>query len=109
MLKVMDADHLAKARAHADSCGAQVREQFEEQIAFLENYQGGVCLCELHKDWAPHSFRFVLLGRENEHGERRRMFDGLLAYYGPHENGVGMPQLSVTLSPSETPHWTINT
>lgn len=97
------------AREFAKSQGEDILAQLEEKLAYLEHYAGDTCECVLFKDFAPYSFEFTLSKVNSETGERRQWFQGGLVYHGPRSTGVGFPELSVTLSPSERGHWEIHT
>jgi len=107
-LDIRCADHLASVRAYADSQGADIREQLESKLAYLEHYAQDTCVCVLSKDFAPHSFYFIILGPERA-GERDVWFNGGLIHHAPHSNGVSGPEYAVTLTPQARPHWSVHT
>lgn len=108
MLEVRCEQHLASVRAHADSLGAEIREQLEEKLSFLENYAGGECVCELMVDFAPYSFAFNMLKVEAD-GTRRHWFNGGLILHNAGSTGAEYPVLAVTLSTQDKPHWNVHT
>jgi hypothetical protein len=107
VLEVNDEAYLASVRAFADSVGA--REQFEKKLEYLATYRDGTCVCKLYKDFAPHSFEFVLMGPEKPDGTRERWFNGGLVLHAPHSTGAGAPEFSVTLNPQDHYHWEVHT
>jgi hypothetical protein len=62
--------------------------------------------CLLFKDFAPHSFYFVIESNDNEH---RRWMNGGLIFHGPHDRGGdgGAPTFSVNINPCNG--WSIHT
>jgi hypothetical protein len=107
MLVVKCPERLAEVRAYADSIGE--RDQLEEQLAYLAEFRGGECVCELQTDFAPYSFYFVLYGPVGPTGEREVWMNGGLIHHAAHSNGVGGPEYSVTLTPQSRPHWSVHT
>jgi hypothetical protein len=108
MLEVKCEQHLAAVRAHAESLGAEIREQLEEKLSYLEHYAGDTCVCELMVDFAPYSFAFNMLKVEAD-GSRRHWFNGGLVHHAARSNGAAYPVLAVTISPQDKPHWNIHT
>jgi hypothetical protein len=68
-------------------------EKFLQELGYAapNEFFGMPCVTRFYKDFAPHSFRFVVMV-----GEKRAMNGGLI-YFGPGDSGVGEPQLSVRL------------
>jgi hypothetical protein len=106
MLEVRCEEYLAKVRAHADSLGPDIRQQFEEKLKYLETYRNNECTCQLFTDFAPHSFVFHMMkpGKPDE-----IWFNGGLIFHAARSSGVEFPVLAVTLDPQDKPHWNIHT
>lgn len=104
---------LDEVREFADSIG--MREQLEKQLDYLDNYachpeeDAVKTQVELTRDFAPHSFNFVILGRKTPNDEYRYWFNGGLIFHGSHDGfGSGAaPTLSVCLTP--TSGWAVHT
>lgn len=109
MMVVHCEQELAEARAFADQVGA--RRELEVQLEYLSTYAGSENVCDLYRDFAPHSFRFVVQTPEREGETRRVVLKGGLLYYGPGEGGVGLPQLSVSMSSTDAKkhRWEVHT
>lgn len=101
-------EHLAEARAHADTLGEHAehaRQTLEKGLEYLSNYRGGGCVAVLTKDFAPHSFEFAVCAPAG-----KLLFNGGLIYLGPGSPGDGsFPVLSVSLSTDTRPRWEIHT
>lgn len=92
-------EHLAKVREFADKIG--LREQFESQLTRLAGtYFGRESRVRLLKDFAPYSFEFVKVVR-NDSGGWDYAVNGGVIYHGPHDNGGdgSGPTFSVKLEP----------
>ena len=99
-------EDMALARQHAELLG--LADQFEEQLAFLENFRHPEqTRCVLRPDGAPYSFLFTM--ERLEDGEWTYWFGGGLIYHGPHDTyGSGSaPSFSVMLKPHYG--WSIHT
>jgi len=94
-------EHLAKAREFATRIG--VLEHLEDRLAYLGTYGQDPTVCELHSDWAPFSFAFLM---RREDGSL--WFNGGLIYHGP-VDGTYTDPLSVEINPDSKPHWSVHT
>lgn len=108
-LEVRCEEHLEAVRAYADSLGEKYRAQLEEKLSWLGDYTcfGNPCTTILTKDFAPYSFEFAIMVTKN--GKTERWMNGGLIYHGPRSTGVDFPELAVTLSPHDEPHWQVHT
>lgn len=109
MLDVKDEEYLAEVRSKADALGKEARAELEKSLSYLEHYRNDTCVCELYRDFAPLSFRFFLYGPEDQHGLRKKWFDGGVIYYAGKESGAQAPQLSVSLDTSGKTRWEVHT
>lgn len=83
-------EYLAEVRAWADANGCSA--ELEAQLGYLRDYAEG-CVCELHKDFAPHSFEFLM-----RHPNHEVWFNGGLIYSGPGCPSDGsFPSLTVSI------------
>ncbi len=116
MLEVQCHEHLDAVKTFAASIGKLA--EFQAQLDFLDSY-GNHGLpadapgrienkCVLTRDFAPHSFEFMIY-RPAKDGGWARWFNGGLLYYGPRDNGVSAPQFSVSLDTSNEARWEIKT
>lgn len=105
MLKIECADYLAEVETWAKENGCI--DKLESRLDYLRNYGGAPDFteCYLYKDFAPHSFEFVI------EREGKRWFNGGLIYSGPGQPLDGsFPALTVDLGPSGREHdWSIHT
>jgi len=104
-------DYLREVEEFAKSIG--MAEQFQEQYDYLDTYAGhgdyGQVRCRLMKDFAPHSFYFVMEVRKEETEVWKTWFEGGLIYHGEHDRGGdgGPPTFSVNLVPKYG--WSVHT
>lgn len=107
MIKIENQEHFDKIKAFAESVGAL--DELQAQLDYLASYGVGDTCCDLHYDFAPHSFAFTMYKRVN--GEYKRWFNGGLIYRGPGSPHDGsMPALTVAVNPSDNLHsWSVNT
>ena len=104
MLKIECIDHLLETISFAATVNAT--DVLLDKIKYLSEYSGGRCLCAIHKDWAPHSFDFVMF-----HEDGSRWFNGGLIYSGPGQPLDGSaPALTVGIGIDSTKHtWSVHT
>lgn len=104
MINVHCPEHLEQVRAFAHEHGAEA--ELEERLDYLASYGGGANICELHKDFAPYSFEFLM-----KHPDGSRWFNGGLIYSGPGQPLDGsFPALTVSIGHSEHLHdWSVHT
>lgn len=96
-------DHFVKVLRFAVSVGAA--DKLVERLDYLANYGDGTNTCELHNDWAPHSFEFVM-----KRADGTRWFNGGLIYSGPGQPLDGSaPALTVSLSKGDGHGWSVHT
>lgn len=107
MLDVKNQKYLDEVRAYADSRGEAVRAELEKSLGFLEHYRNDTCVCELYRDFAPHSFGYVLYGPEDKDGVRPHWLTGGVIHYAGEEGGSGAPQYSVSLSGKTHERWEV--
>jgi len=112
-LDIQCQDHLDKVRAFAVSVSAN--KQLQETLDYLATYaQPNVkTTCRLYRDFAPHSFTFLMM-REEIDGSLTRWFNGGMIYSGPGSPSDGSaPSFCVSLNPDEssgrTHRWSIHT
>ena len=90
-------ESLAKTRAFAAQMG--ILEHLNERLAYLGTYGGqDSTVCELHPDWAPFSFAFLM-----KHADGSLWFNGGLIYHGP------VDPLGVEINSDFKPHWSVHT
>lgn len=91
-------------------------DQLEKELEYLNSYACRLdddkldlekTRCVLYKDWATHSFGFMMMVRD-KNGEYKNWFNGGLIFYQAGDTGVGGPQYSVRLDNSTT-GWSIHT
>lgn len=110
MLDIQNQEHFDKVKAFAESTGRW--EQLKEKLDYLDTYadheREGLTKCVLGYDWAPYSFRFCMMTKD-EAGEFKYWFNGGLIFHGSHDNGGGggAPTFSVCLNPTDG--WSIHT
>ena len=104
MIKSFNDEHLAAVKAFAESVGAL--PQLEDKLDYLANYGDGDMTCELHADWAPHSFAFAMTRPDGS-----RWFNGGLIYSGPGQPLDGsFPALTVGIGVDSSKHsWSVHT
>jgi hypothetical protein len=112
VLVVEDKTHFDRVVEYAKSIGLyesapDYNGALKSRLEYLENYGGGKMRVRLMRDFAPHSFTFVI---EQPAGEGwRHLFTGGLIFHGPHDgfgNG-GAPTYAVALAASVG--WSIHT
>jgi len=109
MLEIQNQEHFNKVVAFARESGRL--EQLIDRLAYLDtyaNHEEDRTKCMLGYDWAPYSFSFTMMVR-NESGEYEPWFHGGLIFHGPHDGGGsgGAPTFSVCLTPTDG--WSIHT
>ena len=103
-------DYLAEVKAFAEKIG--MTDQLDSQLEYLDGYaengERGRTRCSLIKDFAPHSFSFVVEKKTAE-GEYAHMMSGGLIFHGSHDKGGdgSAPTFAVCLEP--TTGWSIHT
>ncbi len=109
-LDVRCPEHLQAVRAFADSLGQEARADLEEKLSYLDRYGGdGRTVCRLIKDFAPHSFAFLMLRTPEGGGAPAVWFNGGLIYHGLGSTGGAFPTLAVEVAYDPRPHWSIHT
>jgi hypothetical protein len=113
MLVIEDQKHFDEVVAFAKSNNmfdVDAPGALKPRLDYLEAYGGdpNTVRTRLFKDWAPHSFGFVIEKRTAD-GEWKHWFTGGLLFHGAHDgNGSGRaPTYAVTLTP--TTGWSIHT
>jgi hypothetical protein len=96
-----------------------LKDQFQKQLDYLGNYAeqegcsydksiGAGTICRLYKDFAPHSFTFILYGHKTAFADLKAMFNGGLIYQGPTSPANGsFPSLTVSLNKGDG--WFVHT
>lgn len=104
MLEIKNTEHLLGVLLFADKVGATAK--LIDKLKYLAEYGDGNNICELHNDWAPHSFAF---GMNRPDGTR--WFNGGLIYSGPGQPLDGSaPALTVGIGIDSSKHgWSIHT
>ena len=111
MLSIENIQYFTQVKDFAKRKG--LLNQLEEHLMHLDTYaehgNRGKTRCSLFKDFAPYSFRFFVL-KKDENDNYKFWFNGGLIYHGPHDNGGdgSFPTLSVNLS-SQKHGWSIHT
>ena len=112
MLYVQCKEHMKKVRAFAEKVGKA--EQLQKQLDYLASYacsedNPNRTRCDLWEDFAPYSFRFMMMIRDEDKGGFTDWFNGGLIFHGAHDNGGdgGPPTYSVNLSPTDG--WAVHT
>lgn len=104
MISIVCPDHFAKVMKFAIENGCA--DKLTERLAYLAGYQEGLNTCELHSDWAPNSFEFLM-----KRPDGTRWFNGGLIYSGPGQplNGSA-PALTVGIGIDSSVHgWSVHT
>ena len=114
MILIYDPDHFTDTERFAKEAGAldNLRERLQYLAGYAQNGGERITRCKLFKDWATHSFAFMIQIFEN--GEWRDWFRGGLIYSGPGQPSDGSaPSLTVNIDPdaaSGTKHmWSVHT
>lgn len=104
MLHINDHAHFLGVMRFALEVGAV--DKLLDKLEYLHEYADGTNTCELHPDWAPHSFAFVM-----KRPDGSTWFSGGLIYHGPGQPGDGSaPALTVSLAADKELHsWGIHT
>jgi hypothetical protein len=108
---ICDPDYLESVRAFARRIGKH--EQLQKQLDYLSTYgetDEYETLCQLGKDFAPHSFSFRVLRvkRGDLESTATFRFNGGLIYQGPDSPADGsFPSLTVSLA--EGTGWFVHT
>jgi len=104
MIKFEDPEHLAEVLKFAAENGCA--DKLADRLDYLARYGDGDNTCHLHRDFAPHSFDFLMLKPDGS-----RWFNGGLIYSGPGQplNGSA-PALTVGIGIDSSKHgWSIHT
>ena len=111
MLRVVDKERFAAAKAHARKLG--LVHQFAQVLRWLQTYANHKpgwpqVRVTLSYDFAPHSFS-ILWERRGADGKWSYWFSGGLIFHGPHDRGGdgGAPTFSVNLTPQHG--WSVHT
>ena len=104
MIDIKNGEHFIKVMdfAVANNCA----HKLIDKLNYLMGYADGSCDVELHYDFAPNSFVFIMLRRDGT-----RWFNGGLIYSGPGQplDGSG-PAFTVSLAPTGQEHnWSVHT
>lgn len=109
MLKVQNQDYFNKVKLFAEKRG--LAEQLQNKLDYLDTYaehgDRGATICYLYSDFAPQSFEFEMMKR-NDKGDYEHWFSGGLIYFGSGDTGVGAPQFSVRIG-NTNEGWSIHT
>ena len=118
MLVIEDLRHFEEVVAHAKAIGLYEandnNQTLKNRLDYLAGYGGKTedgtdkTRVRLFKDFAPHSFGFLIEAKDSE-GRWNTWFQGGLLFHGAHDgNGSGSaPTLAVTLTP--VTGWSIHT
>lgn len=103
MIRFHDPDYLLHVLNFARKY--KCANQLIEKLDYLSSYGDGLNTAELHRDFAPFSFEFVM-----HHADGTPWFHGGLIYSGPGQPlDGGSPAFSVSLA-NETGHnWSVHT
>jgi hypothetical protein len=106
MIEFKNTKHLIEVMDFAIKVGAM--DKLLDKLRYLAEYGNGEVdnICELHNDWAPHSFEFVM-----KHPDGTRWFPGGLIYSGPGQPLDGSaPALTVGIGIDSSVHgWSVHT
>ena len=103
MIEFKDANRFLEVLtwAVANNCA----EKLVERLNYLAAYGNGDNRCEIHNDWAPQSFAFMMC-----HPNGRHWFNGGLIYSGPGQRLDGSaPALTVSLNSEPGHSWSVHT
>jgi hypothetical protein len=80
VLDIQNQKHFNKVKAFAESIGCM--EQLQSKLDYLDTYgdQVGGTKCVLSYDFAPHSFSFLMM-RKDDSGEYQPWFNGGLIFH----------------------------
>ena len=91
-MTIVDQDHFDQVRAWAEQHGCL--DQLQKKLDYLTEYSDEPTTCELYRDFAPHSFEFVM-----KRADGSRWFNGGLIYSGPGQPLDGsFPALTVSIN-----------
>ena len=104
MIEFKDYRHFFDVVKFAASVGAA--NKLIERLDYLAEYHNGENTVEIYKDWAPHSFTFVMKKPDGAF-----WFNGGLIYSGPDQPLDGSaPALTVGIGIDSSVHgWSIHT
>ena len=103
MINFHDTEHLAEVLKFAvhHTCA----DKLIERLQYLASYGNGDNICEVAKDFAPHSFEFLM-----KHPDGKPWFRGGLIYSGPGQRLDGSaPAFTVSLSHETGHNWSVHT
>lgn len=110
MIEVSDQEYFDKVKNFAESVGKwdNLKERLDYLNTYADHENEGLTKCMLYRDFAPYSFEFVMMKR-NDKGEYERWFNGGLIFHGAHDGGGdgSGPTFSVCLTPTDG--WSIHT
>ena len=110
MLEIQNQEHFNKVKAFAESTNRM--EQLQEKLDYLDTYadheRKGLTKCILGYDFAPYSFSFLMM-KKDDSGEYQPWFNGGLVFFDAGDSGVGLPQLSVRIGDTSESEWNIHT
>lgn len=110
MLEIQNKEHFEKVKQFAESTGRM--KQLQDKLDYLDTYaehgDRGATRCVLGYDWAPYSFSFTMM-RRNENGDYFPWYNGGLIFHSSHDGGGSgsAPTYSVCLNPTDG--WSIHT
>jgi len=92
--------YVDEVKKFADSVG--LREQLDSKLKYLEEYGDGTSRCRLFKDFAKHSFSFIV-DKLDKDGHWVVWFSGALIYHGPQAGET------FAVNVNDTVGWSIHT
>ena len=98
-------EYLAEVKKFAKKIG--MLDQLKGRLDYLANYSDQESRCRLFKDFAPHSFAFLMEHKKD--GEWKPWYNGGLIFHGEHDGhgDGGTPTFSVCVT--KTTGWSIHT
>lgn len=102
--------------AYAKSLGGESWESFKNRMKQIanngdskSNYNQWGVVTHLYKDFAPYSFEFARIATKGKFKNNPLLLNGGVICHGANSSGIGMPEMSVTLSPQPFVNWQIHT
>ena len=104
MIEIKDSDYFLEVLRFAVDNECHIN--LINKIEYLAHYGDGKNTCYVYKDWAPHSFEFVMHDSDD-----KRWFNGGLIYSGPGQPLDGSaPALTVGIGIDSSKHsWSVHT
>jgi hypothetical protein len=85
MIEIVDQEYFDEVKQFAETTGRG--EQLQKKLNYLDTYaengDRGATRCILGKDFAPHSFAFLIQKRDDS-GEYKYWFNGGLIFHSDH-------------------------